>query len=124
LAMLGPQAAGPTEGWDAALHRQASPGERDQVARAGETLDRAFEDLELPRFHRAASGLSRPPPSMSTHAGRAVDTAEPAGTFACRMTASVAGVIVAGGRAPPRGRRGKAVPAGGGQPVAGGTGRV
>jgi len=55
---------------------------------------------------------------MSTRAGRAVDTAEPAGTFACRMTASVAGVIVAGGRASRMGGRDKAFAAVGGEPIA------
>src|SRR5204862_1585006 len=70
LAVPGPQAARATEGRDAALHRQAGPGERDHVARAGETLGRALEGIELPRFHRAAPGLSRRPPSVSTRAVR------------------------------------------------------
>src|SRR5207253_9539210 len=69
LAVLGPQAARAAEGRDAALHRQAGPGERDHVARAGETLGRALEGIELPRFHRAAPGLSRRPPSVSTRTG-------------------------------------------------------
>src|SRR5439155_1578170 len=32
-------------------------------------LDRALEGIELPRFHRAAPGLSRRPPSVSTRTG-------------------------------------------------------
>src|SRR5207247_10494065 len=92
LAVLGPQAARAAKGRDAALHRQAGPGERDHVVRAGETLGRALEGIELPRFHLAAPGLSRRPPSVSTRTG----------SRAVRRAASVDRPAASVG--PPRGR--------------------
>src|SRR2546427_13260088 len=51
LAVLGPETARAAEGRDAALHRQAGPGECDHVGRAGETLGPAPGGVGLPRLH-------------------------------------------------------------------------